>query len=87
MSLPLESNEAKARTEIKDNLFRSQHSHCQTFTPRMSPQNLLNSPREPVHLSFILPVLVFCGGCNKLPHTSGFKQQKVIVSEFWKPEV
>lgn len=30
-------------------------------------------------------LLVYQGGCNKIPHTSGLKQQKLIFSPVWTP--
>ena len=37
-------------------------------------------------LQAFVPILVYCGCCNRVPKT-GLKQQTFIVSQFWRPEV
>ena len=36
---------------------------------------------------FSITVLAFCACCNRLPQTREVKQQKFILSQFWRPQI
>lgn len=43
-------------------------------------------PKDRSHRGFLVTVLVSQGCCNKVPRTGWFKQQKRILSKFWRLE-